>query len=129
MYTYVGVDCVVEALRVKGIVWPSERLTLEGMDERVGPFEMLGEMFAPRFTVPEKPPVLVIAMAEEPSIPGLTHKVVGFAVTVKSGFCAAAKAVDSKMDVRMTVVKPRVVPSFCFRVVPKILYIFIVMCL
>ncbi len=121
-------DCVVEMPRVNGIVSPSERLTLEGIEESAGPPERMGEILAPRFTVPENPPVLAMLMADEPLIPGLTHRVGGFAVIVRSGFCAAARAVESTIEVRMIAERPTVLVSFCFEVVPKVPSVFISMC-
>jgi hypothetical protein len=96
------------------MVWPLARSTLDGIEESVGPPEMLGEILAPRFTVPEKSSMLEIVMVDVPSIPGLTHRVVGLAEIEKCGFWAAARDVDRTRDVKITIDRPRVLTSLCF---------------
>ena len=77
---------MVAAARFSRTVCPLARSTVDGIPDIVGPPELFGEMLVPRSTVPEKPPTLEMLMTDVPSIPGLTHSVVGFAEIAKSGF-------------------------------------------
>jgi hypothetical protein len=49
---------VVEIVRLKLIVWPVARVTLDGIGDNVGPLVAVGPMLSPRLTVPAKPPTL-----------------------------------------------------------------------
>lgn len=111
---------------VSGTVCPLDRLTLDGMDERLGLLGPLGEMLAPRLTVPENPPLLVRVTEEAPFMPGLTHRVVGFALRLKSEFWPATRDAETMNELSTTSERPRVVISSRFRVVSSLLNVVIV---
>lgn len=85
LYVPAGVIEVVAIVRVE-VVLPPERLTTDGLSDRVGPPETDGEIVAARFTPPVKPFVALTVTVDILVAPAVTDTVVGLAETEKSSF-------------------------------------------
>ena len=72
----------VETVRVAVIVCPDASVTLAGLSESPGPD---GDIVADKFTVPEKLLTLVMLRVDVAEEPAVIVKLVGFAVSAKSG--------------------------------------------
>jgi hypothetical protein len=101
-YVYSGVEVVVDRSRLKVTLWPAPRVSLDGIEDSVGPFVTLGSTLAARLTVPEKPSTLRRVTTAAAFTPGLTHRFDGLELRLKSGDWPCAAVVAITRDARIT---------------------------